>query len=156
MSDLLRLERTINSFVNTLANTTGPRSSGTFTLPSGSPAHHSTGTPPCAWYPTTDVLETDEAYVALLELPGVKKDAISVDLKDESTLVVSGELNEPDWYKTGTQVFIKERVIGKFARAVPLPAGHFDAEKISARMQDGLLEIRVQKSSPVVKKIDVE
>ena len=124
-------------------------------LPSGNPANANSGTPPCAWYPATDVVETDKDYVALLELPGINKQSITVDLKDDSTLLVSGDLPDPDWYKDATHVFVKERVTGKFARAIPLPAGHFDPEGITAHMQDGLLEVRVAKSAPIVKRIDV-
>ncbi|HTX00300.1 MAG TPA: Hsp20/alpha crystallin family protein, partial [Acidimicrobiales bacterium] len=44
-----------------------------------------------AWLPTTDIEETDDAWVIEAELPGVDKKDVNVELRD-SELIISGEI----------------------------------------------------------------
>ncbi|KAJ3267677.1 hypothetical protein HK104_005709 [Borealophlyctis nickersoniae] len=161
MSDFRKLERTMNRLLSDYLSSAGgdytptSRTTGIFTLPTGAQAPSSTSTPPCDWYPPADVLDVGEEYVVSLELPGVAKDKVSVDLKDDSTLLITGELAVPEHYQKATSIYAKERSFGKFARAIPLPLGHFDASKIEAHMKDGVLVIKVAKLVPTVKKINV-
>src|ERR1700761_1970478 len=47
------------------------------------------------WVPTADLSETDDAYVAQVDLPAVNKDQVEVQIQDRE-LIVSGEVTEPE------------------------------------------------------------
>ena len=84
--------------------------------------------------PSVNTREGEYAYHVEVDLPGVKKDDIHVDLKDD-VLTISGErrtkkeIKEKDYYK-------KESSYGKFQRSFTLPE-NTDAENIEANSQDG-------------------
>jgi HSP20 family protein len=94
------------------------------------------------WVPALDVWETPSEVVYAFDLPGIPEDAISIEVKDE-TLTVSAERQKTQ--ETDENGFYRfERRYGTFARAVGLPQG-VDQENISARYENGVLEIRVPK-----------
>jgi HSP20 family protein len=93
------------------------------------------------WSPLVDIEETDDAYVVEAELPGVDRSAVNVELV-AGELTISGEVKEPE--RTGT-VRRRNRRTGRFEYRVNLP-GQIDAEKIDARLADGVLTVRIPKS----------
>ncbi|HET9437468.1 MAG TPA: Hsp20/alpha crystallin family protein [Gaiellaceae bacterium] len=94
------------------------------------------------WVPALDVWETDNEVVYAFDLPGIPEDAISIEVKDE-TLSISAERTKTE--ETNEDGFYRfERRFGSFARAVGLPQG-VDQDQISARYENGVLEIRVPK-----------
>lgn len=95
-----------------------------------------------SWVPALDVWETDTEVVYAFDLPGIPEEAISIEVKDE-TLSVTAERDKTD--ETSENGFYRfERRFGTFARAVGLPQG-VDQEHISARYENGVLEVRVPK-----------
>jgi HSP20 family protein len=98
---------------------------------------------PAGWAPLTDVTETDDAYVVELEVPGVKRDQINVELSDRQ-LVVSGEVKE-DEKKEGVRRR-RTRRYGRFEYRTLLP-GEADADKVSASLSDGVLTVTVPKAT---------
>jgi HSP20 family protein len=96
---------------------------------------------PDGWRPLADVSETDEAYVLEVELPGVKRDDVSVEVTDD-VLSISGEYKEKE--KTG---WFRSRVrrSGQFQYRTLLPA-NVDADKISAELAEGVLKVTVPKT----------
>ncbi|THH09950.1 hypothetical protein EW145_g1659 [Phellinidium pouzarii] len=106
--------------------------------------------------PRMDIIESPEANLltATIELPGLKKENIAIDVHN-NRLIVSGERT------LGTDVneegFIhRERQTGRFSRALPLPTGT-QTNEIKASMEDGVLTIIFPKTSPeqAPKKIDI-
>ncbi len=94
------------------------------------------------WVPALDVWETESDVVYAFDLPGIPEDAINIEVKDE-TLSVSAEREKTE--ETSEDGFYRfERRYGTFARAVGLPQG-VDQDQISARYENGVLEIRVPK-----------
>jgi HSP20 family protein len=91
------------------------------------------------WAPLADVSETDEAYVVEVEVPGVKREDVSLDLAG-STLAISGELKE----KEG-RFHHRTRRTGKFQYRVTLPRDA-DGERVEATLDEGVLTVRVPKS----------
>jgi HSP20 family protein len=93
--------------------------------------------------PRIDLFEEKDALIARVEVPGIKKEDLSITVEDE-TLTVKGsfktaeEVKEKDYY-------FAERARGGFLRTVPLPA-KVHAEKVAATLRDGLLEIRLPKA----------
>ena len=96
-----------------------------------------------AWYPSTDIYETKDDYVFKLEVPGLTKEDIKIELKD-STLSISGERKEENEVKKEDFHRI-ESCSGKFCRNFSLPR-NIDPKKVNAKMKDGILELRIAKA----------
>jgi HSP20 family protein len=92
------------------------------------------------WSPGLDLEETDDAYVAELELPGVKKDDLDVEVAGNQVRV-HGEVKERQ--RTGL-LHRQTRRVGVFDYAFTVP-GEVDADKIEANLADGVLTIRAPK-----------
>lgn len=93
------------------------------------------------WAPAIDVVTKDSDVVIRAELPGVKLEDVEISLHD-NVLTISGEhRTEQDEERGGYH--IRERRYGSFRRSVALPEG-IDESKISARYEDGVLEVTVQ------------
>lgn len=95
-----------------------------------------------SWVPALDVWEIDQEVVYAFDLPGIPEEAISIEVKDD-TLTVSAQREKTE--ETSDEGFYRfERRYGTFARAVGLPQG-VNQDQISARYENGVLEIRVPK-----------
>lgn len=93
--------------------------------------------------PACDVEEQDGHYLLTLEMPGVSKDDIKVEVIDNQ-IVVSGERRHEKRNKENG-AWYSERRFGKFSRAFTVPAG-VDAGQIEAGYQDGVLRLMVPKA----------
>jgi len=92
------------------------------------------------WAPTLEVTQPNGNLVAKLELPGLKKEEVKVEITDEG-LVVSGERNiEKEAKDEG--YFRSERSYGKFYRMIPLPEGA-KVENAKAELNNGVLIVTV-------------
>jgi HSP20 family protein len=94
------------------------------------------------WTPPVDIYETDNALVLKVELPGVSKDEVSVEIH-ENTLSLSGERKCESAVKGGHYHRV-EGIYGAFQRAFRLPAT-VDREQVQATYKDGVLELRLPK-----------
>jgi HSP20 family protein len=95
------------------------------------------------WAPPADLSETDEAYLAEVELPGVARDDISVELAGQE-LVISGEFT--DTGKEG-RALRRGRRSGRFEYRVLLPGqADPDPDKVTAALADGVLTVTVPKA----------
>ncbi len=90
--------------------------------------------------PLADVEESDDAYLVEVELPGMKRDDIAVELAGRR-LTVSGERKERE--RVGI-LRRRSRSVGRFHYEVVLP-GDVEEEGVSASMDEGVLTIRVPK-----------
>ena len=98
-----------------------------------------------AWQPAADVVETEEAYRVTLELAGVSREDVAVEVRGRD-LVISGTRRfEKDC--AGGVYQVLERSYGPFSRTFALPRGVVRAE-VTAVMKDGLLEVRLPKVRP--------
>jgi HSP20 family protein len=93
------------------------------------------------WVPLADIEETDDAYVLEMDLPGVKKDDIDIEINGRE-LTVSGEIKEKE--RAGI-LRRRTRKVGEFHYSVTLPM-EIDAESVGADLDDGVLSIRIPKS----------
>jgi HSP20 family protein len=96
------------------------------------------------WEPPVDVYETDDAIVLQVELPGVSKDAVNVELH-EHTLRLSGQRTRES-AGTGGQYRREEGRYGAFQRAFRMPT-IVDEAKIQATYTDGVLALRLPKQA---------
>ena len=92
------------------------------------------------WLPSTDVYRTNGNLVVKADLPGLKKEDVEVKVED-GFLVVHGERKEEKEEKD-KEYYRSECSYGSFYRRVPLP-DDVDADKISATVHDGVLEVTV-------------
>ncbi len=95
-----------------------------------------------AWKPLVDIYETDEAIILKAELPGIKKEDVSVEIKD-NVLTLKGERVEDKEVKNESY-FRKERCFGTFSRAFNLQH-RVQPDKIKARFKDGILKVEIPK-----------
>lgn len=93
-----------------------------------------------AWMPAADVSETDAAYVVEVELPGVRREDVDVEL-DGNELVVSGELKER---RREGLLRRRTRRIGNFEYRVLLP-GDLRTDDVEASLAYGVLTVYVPK-----------
>ena len=107
-----------------------------------------------AWSPPTDVFETANGVVVLMELPGVRREDLSIVLVDDR-LVVKGCRTDPDAGRK-IQYHQMEIAYGAFAKVVLLRM-HYDGDEITARLADGYLSLTIPRADePGAKKIAVE
>jgi HSP20 family protein len=92
------------------------------------------------WAPTVDMYEKDGALIIKAELPGVKKNDVSVTF-DDGVLTIQGKREEEKEVKDA-KYYARERFSGSFSRSFALPEG-VDKDKIAAEFKDGVLEVRV-------------
>jgi len=104
------------------------------------------------WSPALDLYQNDDNLVAMVELPGMRKENIEISLHD-GTLSISGERKSSS--SNGDRAERTERSVGSFRRSVTLPT-RVDANKVSATYRDGILTVTLPKAEEAKpKRIDV-
>jgi HSP20 family protein len=96
------------------------------------------------WEPPTDVLETADAVVIFVALPGVDPEKVDLAIHG-GVLIISGERVLPDELRTAI-IHRLELPQGRFERQVPLPAGRYGTPR--SGVANGCLVIRLPKASP--------
>jgi HSP20 family protein len=100
--------------------------------------------------PVLDVRETPDEYLALVDLPGVKSEDVTIEVNDQ-VLTISG-MRVP--VETGETQLV-ERPYGSFVRSLTLPKG-VNSDEIKADYKDGVLELHIPKPAEVKpKKIQI-
>ncbi|MBK5299141.1 MAG: Hsp20/alpha crystallin family protein [Vicinamibacteria bacterium] len=95
---------------------------------------------PVEWSPTIDVFEKDKRLVTRVDLPGMKKQDVKVEVTD-GNLTISGE-RKREFEEKKEHMFRCEREYGSFFRTVPLPEGA-RFEDVKATFADGVLEVSI-------------
>lgn len=93
-----------------------------------------------AFTPVADVEETDDAYLVELEVPGIKRDDLDIEVSGRR-LSVRGERKEKE--RVGV-LRRRERAVGRFSYELTLPSG-IEEDEVEARLDDGVLTIRLPK-----------
>lgn len=106
------------------------------------------------WVPAVDIVEENDRFVLTADVPGVDPAQIEVSM-DAGILSVSGERHSETREETGGLKRV-ERISGKFYRRFTLPKSA-DAEGISAKCNNGILEVTIPKQPEVqARRITVE
>ena len=92
-----------------------------------------------------DVTENDKEYLVLAEMPGVKKEEISVTI-DGNEVTVSAEVKHEKDIKDGETVLRAERYYGKIQRVFTL-GQEVDEATAQAKYNDGVLELKLPKKT---------
>lgn len=105
--------------------------------------------------PPLDIVETADGYTVRADLPGVKKDDLSVHVED-NTLIIEAESRDESVEKEGGKVIKRERCIGKYRRALHINDA-VDEGAIRAQYHDGVLTVQLPRATKAEsKKIAVD
>lgn len=101
--------------------------------------------------PLTDVIETENGLVVKMDLPGVKKEDIDLQMAEDQIIIktIFEEKSEEVKYLQ------KERSHGKTIRTLTLPFS-IDVEKVKADFDNSILTIKLPKIEKEVHKVDIE
>ena len=125
--------------------------------PPGSGLQRSGGAslPSAFWAPQVEVFERGTNLVIRADLPGLKREDVSVEVEDDA-LVIRGERhNELDDQREG--FYRSERSYGSFYRVIPLPDGT-DESQVNAAFRDGVLEITLPRPAerrPASRRVEI-
>lgn len=92
------------------------------------------------WTPRIEVVEKDNRLVTRVDLPGMKKEDVKVEVA-EGQLIISGTRRRETEEKKD-QYYRSERQFGSFYRMVPLPE-FVGIDEVKAKYVDGVLEVSV-------------
>ncbi len=94
------------------------------------------------WAPAVDIVEEKNRFVVSADVPGVRPEDIDVTM-EAGVLTVSG-VRHPGSHDEPVELRRTERASGRFSRRFTLPEST-DADKITARCRDGILEVSIPK-----------
>ncbi|MFY0614987.1 MAG: Hsp20/alpha crystallin family protein [Hyphomicrobiaceae bacterium] len=90
-------------------------------------------------YPPINIFRKGDDFVAIVELAGVDKSDLDIQVKD-NTLRLSGKKNRKD--TEGVSTHRRERVFGTFDRTIQVPV-RIDADGVKAEYRDGILALQI-------------
>ncbi len=101
------------------------------------------------WTPAADINEVETGYVIAMDLPGIARDAVQIDVDDNRLVVKGTRVVEESKHRS-------ERPRGKFLRTFTIP-GSVDQGAIGADYKDGVLQIRLPKrQEPKAQKVVIK
>ena len=95
--------------------------------------------------PSVDVIELPDEVLVQVDLPGVPAESVELSLVG-NMLSIAATRVRPE-RSNEARIHLQERVVGRFQRAIPLPAAVND-EAIRAETRDGLLTVTLRKTVP--------
>lgn len=95
--------------------------------------------------PAAEVIETEDKYLMSVDLPGLKKEDIKIEI-DQNILKISGERKRETEQDANHKVHFYEKRYGFFKKSFTLPRT-VDGEKIEARFENGVLEVQLPKTA---------
>jgi len=102
------------------------------------------------WLPPVDIGEGDAGYTITVELPGAKKDDVSVECH-ENVLTIKGEKRSEREEKDEHRHYV-ERSYGSFSRSFTLPSDAL-CDQVKATFRDGVLSVEVPKAEETKPKV---
>ncbi len=101
-----------------------------------------------------DMDRTDTQYTVTIDLPGMEKDNINVEVKD-GVLQVSGDRTSTSEENKGGKYFRKERSFGRFMQNVALP-DDAKADRIEAQYNNGVLKVVIPREKQEEPKVQAK
>jgi HSP20 family protein len=95
-----------------------------------------------AFLPTADIFETEDVLTVVLEMPGVDRDNIDVNVEN-GVLMIEGRIDFSKY--EGLQPVYSEYNIGPFRRSFRI-SSRIDQDKIKAEMRDGVITLTLPKA----------
>jgi len=105
-----------------------------------------------AYSPDVDIYSSDDEVLFAVDLPGVNKGDVSIEIDETNTLIIKGKNS----HKEPENTVLRQYNVGNYYRAFQL-SDDYDKEKITAKLENGLLEVKVAKKEEVKpKKIEIK
>ena len=101
-----------------------------------------TGEQAPGWVPAADIEETDDAYILELDVPGLKREDVNIELRDNEVRI-KGEIKEKE--RTGL-LRRQTRRVGRFEFGMTLP-GDINPDSVDATLRHGVLTVRLGKAT---------
>ncbi len=98
--------------------------------------------------PAVNIKEDNDQFMIEVAVPGMKKDDFKVDF-DNGRLTISSEKQHEDVEKEGEKVTRREFSYQSFQRSFTIPENMVDAEKISAKYENGILHLKLPKREEI-------
>lgn len=106
------------------------------------------------WLPRVDIVETDQEFKVLADLPGMKREDVEITIED-GVLTLSGE-RKSEFTDEKNCCTVNERAYGRFSRKFNLH-NSIEVEKIKASFSDGVLTITLPKvETALPRKIEIK
>jgi len=99
--------------------------------------------PKRTYAPAMDISENESSFIAVLELPGVKKEDVKITF-EQDILTIEGQ-RKPYEIPQDAKVLLNEVSASEFNRSIRIPVG-IDAGSISAELESGILKVVLPKS----------
>jgi HSP20 family protein len=93
-----------------------------------------------AWAPDIDVFQKDNELTIRVDLPGLKREDVTVDIAEDAVTIQGERKHEHEEEREG--YYRSERTYGSFYRVIPLPQGVIP-EQAKAHFKDGVLEVTI-------------
>jgi len=104
--------------------------------------------------PDINIYDKDDKYYMVAELPGIKRDDISIDI-DNNVVTLTGK-KKAEKEGEGADYYWKEASYGSFSRSFRLPS-KVEEDKVEAKFVDGVLTLELpHKESPKRRKIEIK
>ncbi len=94
------------------------------------------------YVPDVDIVETDEAITMWVDMPGVKRENVDIDIQ-ENILTLTGTVGAPP----DARPVYSEYEVGGFQRRFTL-GEKIDQEKIAAKLDNGVMTLTLPKAAP--------
>lgn len=105
------------------------------------------------WEPNTNIIEIKDRIVIEVELPGVIKEDVSIELKGTSELIIRGVKKQPRFDDDQHTYYLFEREFGSFFKKIMIGVA-LDTSTINSVMENGVLTIHIAKKK--IDKISIE
>ena len=96
------------------------------------------------WMPPMDFLEKDSTFIVQMDLPGVKKEDLDVNLTNNRLCISGNRVTDGEDDTSKSLRFMLERRGGKFERCLQLPS-QVKEESVEADLHEGVLKVVLQK-----------
>jgi HSP20 family protein len=93
-------------------------------------------------FPPINVFERDGDLLAIIELPGIDKDGLNIEAKENSIRIAGRKVVS---YPNEVSLHRRERVAGEFDRTISLPV-RLEPDGIKAEYRDGILALILPRS----------
>jgi HSP20 family protein len=150
---LMKYENQISPFVSPLDTIFERLNWGLPTLDRVFPDLEKEGGPLSTRLPRTNVQEVDDAYILSLEMPGLSREDVEVNFEND-TLIIKGDRKTETKDRENKGVVRREYHSMRYERSFNVHG--VDRDKVSARMEDGILRVTLPKSAERMgRKVDV-
>lgn len=90
-------------------------------------------------YPPINIFRQGDDYVAIIELPGVERKDLDIQVRDNRIRITG---NKTVSYESGASLHRRERIGGSFDRTIAVPI-EVDADRVRAEYRDGILALHL-------------